>query len=77
MRLNLQESTFTGSISPSLIPHLLPGRSEAPETFHITSLPPSIPTDQEAPQDVGDGTCVCVWGGEGFNRLHVGVFVVR
>uniref|UniRef100_H3CB53 Solute carrier family 11 member 1 n=2 Tax=Tetraodon nigroviridis TaxID=99883 RepID=H3CB53_TETNG len=38
-----------------IFPYLRSGRAETTENVYITSLPPSIPTEQEPPQDVGLG----------------------
>lgn len=48
-------SDYINHSNPSIITCLLPGRNPAPEQIHITSLPPSIPTDQEPEQAEGQG----------------------
>lgn len=48
-------SDYINHFNPSIITCLLPGRNPAPEQIHITSLPPSIPTDQEPEQAEGQG----------------------
>lgn len=63
-------SDYINHFNPSIITCLLPGRNPAPEQIHITSLPPSIPTDQEPEQAEGQGEDVYPVHNVFFLRTH-------
>ncbi len=46
-------------VIPSIITCLLPARDPPAESIHISSLPPSIPTDEEPEQTGAPGEEVC------------------